>query len=142
MMVPLDGPIRPAGMRRRPQPSLAGDRRAALIHDVAARLLVPALAARFGAPQVGAWRRDAAALSATLAEGTLAEGIAAPAALNPGGRMFRPICRDIILPAAVAPGMLPADPGALDLDGCTGSAIEAAVVAETALRLRRSGLRA
>jgi hypothetical protein len=81
---------------------LAAERRAALIHDIASRLLVPAIAARFGAPPVGTWRRDAAALSVRLADGTLDEGIAALAALNPGGTMFRPICRDIILPAAVA----------------------------------------
>jgi hypothetical protein len=78
------------------------ERRAALIHDIANRLLVPALAARYGAPTVGNWRRDAAALAGTLADSTLDEGIAALAALNPDGRMFRPICRDIILPAAGA----------------------------------------
>jgi hypothetical protein len=276
-VAPLDGNTRQASSRRRPLTHLATDRRTALIQDVATRLLVPALAAHFGAPPVGTWRRDAAALVETLADGTLADGIASLAALNPDGQMFRPICRDIILPAAVAlrrrydlsafdqsdrlskvwqlrmcllslddseiseaglapgaihtaltlsgahddipsvehgvalrffdragwdvcdcqshaaeeardsahdrtfdvawisiepgldedeirataqglrrashnagilvlggglPGLLPADPGALDLDGFTGSAIEAAVIAESALRLRRAGLRA
>lgn len=274
-MAPLDGIARHASARRRPQPHFAADRRAALIHDVAASVLVPALAERFGTPKVGTWRRDAAALSVTLSDGSLTEGIAALAALNPDGQMFRPICRDIILPAAVAlrrrydptafdqserlsriwqlrmcllslddaelrdgrmpagirtaltlcgahempsvehgvalrffdragwdvcdccsheaeeahdsahdrpfdvawisiepgldedeirataqglrrasrnagilvlggglPGLLPANPGTLDLDGYTGSAIEAAVIAESALRLRRAGLRA
>jgi len=101
-MAPLDGLTRQASAQRRPQPPPAGHRRAALVRDIAAALLVPALAARFSAPRVGSWRHDAAALAATLADGTLAEGIAALAALNPDGRMFRPICRDIILPAAVA----------------------------------------
>ncbi|WP_198371630.1 cobalamin-dependent protein [Roseomonas rosulenta] len=81
---------------------LASGRRSALIQDIAGGLLVPALLARFGAPRVGSWQRDAAALAGTLADGTLDEGIAALAALNPDGKMFRPICRDIILPAADA----------------------------------------
>jgi hypothetical protein len=101
-MAPLDGLTRQSTARRRPQPPLANDRRAALIHDVATHLLLPALAARFVVPRENSWGRDAAALSATLADGTLQDGIAALAALNPGGQMFRPICRDIILPAAVA----------------------------------------
>jgi hypothetical protein len=75
-------------------------RRAALIREVAAGLLVPALAARFGTPPVGTWRRDAAALALSLADRPLDEATAALAALNPGGHMFRPVCRDIILPAA------------------------------------------
>ncbi|WP_230165688.1 hypothetical protein [Roseomonas sp. CECT 9278] len=81
---------------------LTAARRGALLANVAAQLLVPALAARFGAPRAGTWRSDAAALAGTLADGTLADGIAALAALNPDGHMFRPICRDIILPAADA----------------------------------------
>jgi hypothetical protein len=101
-MGPPDGLARQAIAGRRLQPHLADDRRSALLHDVATRLLVPALSERFGAPKIGTWRRDAAALAATLADGSLADGIAALAALNPDGRMFRPICRDIILPAAVA----------------------------------------
>jgi methylmalonyl-CoA mutase cobalamin-binding subunit len=101
-MSPLDGDTAQATSRHRPPPQLTTDRRSALIHDVATRLLVPALAARFAAPPVGAWRRDATALAGTLTEGSLSEGIEALAALNPGGQMFRPICRDIILPAAVA----------------------------------------
>lgn len=101
-MAPLDGLTRQDTARRRPQPPLADDRRAALIHDLATHLLVPALAARFVVPRENSWGRDAAALSATLADGNLQDGIAALAALNPGGQMFRPICRDIILPAAVA----------------------------------------
>jgi methylmalonyl-CoA mutase cobalamin-binding subunit len=90
------------GSQPRSSAHLATSRRATLIDDIANHLLVPALAARFGAPVVGTWRRDAAALAATLADGTLDEGVAALAALNPDGLMFRPICRDIILPAAVA----------------------------------------
>ena len=101
-MAQLDGNARQGSQRRRPSTHIATDRRTALIHDVASRLLVPALAARFGAPPVGTWRRDAAALVDTLADGTLSDGIASLAALNPDGQMFRPICRDIILPAAVA----------------------------------------
>lgn len=101
-MAPLDGNARQATSRRSPPTHFAADRRSDLIHDVAARLLVPALAAHFGVPPVGTWRRDAAELAGSLADGTLTEGIAALAALNPDGRMFRPICRDIILPAAVA----------------------------------------
>jgi hypothetical protein len=81
---------------------LSAERRSSLVREVAARVLVPALAARFGAPPVGSWKRDAAALARTHADGSLDEGIAALAALNPDGRMFRPICRDIILPAAGA----------------------------------------
>ena len=95
----LDADARHATSRRA---SLAAGRRSALIEDVAGALLVPALVARFGAPGVGSWRRDAAALAGTLADGSLDEGIAALAALNPDGQMFRPICRDIILPAADA----------------------------------------
>lgn len=271
-MAPLDGSTRQAISRR---PPLARRTRSELIQDVAGALLVPALVARFGAPRVGSWRRDAAVLAGTLADGTLEDGISALAALNPDGQMFRPICRDILLPAADAlrrrydpadfdqserlakvwqlrmcllslddaessmagapapihtaltlagtqdmpsvehgvalrffdragwdvcdcvsqateqacdsahdrpfdvvwisiepgrradeiratardlrrasrnaailvlggglPGQLPESPGALDLDGYTGSAIEAAAIAESALRLRRSGLRA
>ncbi len=100
-MAVLDRDARQASPPRAPT-HLATERRAALVHEIANRLLVPALAARYGAPPVGNWRRDAAALAATLADATLDDGIAALAALNPDGRMFRPICRDIILPAAGA----------------------------------------
>ncbi|BDG74962.1 hypothetical protein [Roseomonas fluvialis] len=100
-MAVLDRDARQAHQLR-PSGRLTTHHRATLIHDIASRLLVPALAVRFGTPPVGTWRRDAAALAATLADGTLDEGVAALAALNPDGVMFRPICRDIILPAAVA----------------------------------------
>jgi hypothetical protein len=97
-MAPLDGTVR----QTRARSGLPPDRRAALIETVATRLLVPALAARFGLPRLEGWRRDAAALAATLTERPLAEAVAALAAVNPGGQMFRPVCRDIILPAAAA----------------------------------------
>lgn len=98
-MARLDADPRPSTAPRAP---LAAHRREALIQDVAGALLVPALVARFGTPRPGTWRRDAAALAETLADAALEEGIEALAALNPGGQMFRPICRDIILPAAGA----------------------------------------
>lgn len=101
-MSPLDGTARQQTARRSAPIPLTPARRGALVADVAARLLVPALAARFGAARAGTWRADAAALAGTLADGTLAEGVAALAALNPEGHMFRQICRDIILPAADA----------------------------------------
>jgi hypothetical protein len=81
-------------------PALSFAQRASLIGAVSADLLVPALVARFGAPPVGGWRHDAGALSACLAELPLNEAVAALAELNPGGQMFRPVCRDILLPAA------------------------------------------
>jgi len=79
---------------------LSAQRRATLMRDVATELLLPALLARFGAPPVGTWRNDAARLAGRLGELPLAEAVAALAELNPGGQMFRPVCRDVILPAA------------------------------------------
>lgn len=97
----LDQTFRHSGAARDTADTLPSDRRADLIRDVAARLLVPALLARFGTPPVGTWRSDAAALAGRLGELPLAEAVAALADLNPGGQMFRPVCRDIILPAAL-----------------------------------------
>ena len=96
----LDGQARPAKAPARSRPALPPARRAALIHEVATTVLVPELLARFGAPPVGHWRRDAAALALRLIDQPLTEAIASLAELNRGGHMFRPVCRDIILPAA------------------------------------------
>jgi methylmalonyl-CoA mutase cobalamin-binding subunit len=79
---------------------LTPERRARLIEAVAVQLVVPELLARFGPPRVGSWRRDAAALAGRLHDLPLADAIGSLAALNPGGQMFRPLCRDVILPAA------------------------------------------
>jgi hypothetical protein len=48
----------------------------------------------------------------------------------------------ILVLAGGPQGLLPTDPGMLDLDGYTGSATEAAEVSASVLRLRRAGLRA
>lgn len=77
-------------------------RRSALIDELATRLVVPGLVARFGAPPARRWQQDAAALAATLGDQPLPEAITALAALNPGGRKFRTVCRDVILPAVLA----------------------------------------
>jgi hypothetical protein len=95
-MAPLDGSSRTAARR------LPAERRGVLLDQVAQRLLVPVLLERFAPRLVADWRREADALSATLTERPLGEAVAALAAVNPGGQMFRPICRDIILPAAAA----------------------------------------
>jgi hypothetical protein len=79
---------------------LAAARRAALVRDVAAELIVPILLDRFGAPPVGNWRRDSAALAKRLPEMGLSEAIGELRHINAGGHMFRPTCRDVILPAA------------------------------------------
>jgi methylmalonyl-CoA mutase cobalamin-binding subunit len=96
-MAPLDGTSRTAPARRLPR-----DRRDGLIEQLATRLLVPVLLERFAPALVSDWRHEAAALAATLTERPLGEAVAALAEVNPGGQMFRPICRDIILPAAAA----------------------------------------
>ena len=99
-MSPIDGQARANGPPTMPPPTLSPDRRDSLIRQVAASLVVPELLARFGAPPIGSWRRDAATLSRRLIDQPLAEAVASLAELNPGGHMFRPVCRDIILPAA------------------------------------------
>jgi methylmalonyl-CoA mutase cobalamin-binding subunit len=55
---------------------------------------------RFGAPPIGNWRRDSAALAKRLPEMGLSEAIGELRHINQGGLLFRPTCRDVILPAA------------------------------------------
>lgn len=78
---------------------LSSARRASLIHDAAISMFVPALAERFR-PGPGLLPLETTALVDTLPEMPLHEAVRALAALNPGGRRFEPICRDILLPAA------------------------------------------
>jgi hypothetical protein len=99
-MSPLDGVVRaPKAAVARKAP-LSAARRAVLVHDVAVNLIVPALLDRFGAPPVGNWRRDSAALAKRLPDMGLSEAIGELRHINQGGHMFRPTCRDVILPAA------------------------------------------
>lgn len=99
-MSPFDSQAAALQRSPRARPALSSARRASLIQDVTLSLLVPALAERF-LPSRGLWRAQAARLAETLSEMSLREAVDALAALNPEGRRFEPICRDILLPAAL-----------------------------------------
>ncbi|WP_198375462.1 hypothetical protein [Neoroseomonas rubea] len=99
-MSPLDGQGRAPNAAADRKAILAATRRAALVRDVAVNMIVPVLVDRFGAPPVGNWRRDSAALAKRLPDMGLSEAIGELRHINPGGQMFRPTCRDVILPAA------------------------------------------
>ena len=99
-MSPFDSQATAMQNRQAARPPFPPARRAALIQDVAISLLVPAIAERFLEP-TGLWRGQAATLSRTLTEMPLSEAVESLAALNPAGRRFEQVCRDILLPAAL-----------------------------------------